>query len=163
MIDAISLPDFEPAFLATVVANATADAESVAYLLERWDIKSPDESGDLKPTRFAPEFYLALSVGLRFIAWELGQNLLHLRAGLPTGKEVLLSALRLVAGPELEELATRLNITSLRLFHDHFVWLARNEQAVDLSFDASLDDEQLDALAEFIWNHRNALDAGDTA
>ena len=160
MVDAISLPDFETDFLAAVEATAIAEAEGVAYLLALWDLKSPSKSGELEPTRFSQEFYLALSLGLRFTLWETDQTPLHLEAGLPSGKEVFLSALRLIAGDELEELATRLHNTSLRLFHDHFVWLAKNEQAVDLAFRGSLTDEQLDVIADFIWIHRNALNSG---
>lgn len=159
MIDAISLPDFETDFLAAVEATAAAEAAGVAYLLALWDIKSPSKSGELAPTRFNQEFYLALSVGLRFTMWEADQTRFHLEAGLPSGKDVLLSALRLVAGDELEELATRLHNTSLRLLHDHFVWVAKTEQAVDLTFHGPLTDEQLDVIADFLWDNRNALNS----
>ncbi len=163
MSDAFSLLDFEPDFLTAVIHNAAAEAQGVGHLLQLWNIQTPSESGELRPKQFAREFYLALGVGLRFRVWESNQTCFHLDAGLPRGNEVILAALRLLSGHELEQMAVRLNIASLRLFHDHFVWVAKNELAVDLAFHAPLDDEQWDALADFIYDHRNALNQGDAA
>ncbi|MDB5391722.1 MAG: hypothetical protein JWM11_7368 [Planctomycetaceae bacterium] len=155
MSDALSLSDFEPDFLTAVMINATAEADGVSQLLNLWDIKVQSESGEARPRQFASEFYLALGVGLRFWAWEDSKIYFHLEVGLPSGKEVILNALQLVSGSELKELSERLNITSLRLIHDRFVWLAKNEMTVDLGFQNQLDDEQLDAIADFLWNNRH--------
>jgi hypothetical protein len=157
MPDAISLSDFEPDFLTAVMNNAADEAESVVHLLNLWDIKVQSRSGESHPRQFTSEFYLALGVGLRFWAWEESKICFHLEAGLPSGKQVILNTLQLVSGSELKEMAETLNITSLRLFHDCFVWTAKNEQEVDLGFQNQINEEQLDAIADFLWNNRHVL------
>jgi hypothetical protein len=158
MTTEISLSEFEPKFLTAVINNATAEADGVAYLLKLWNIGHQSESVDFKCREFAPEFYLALAVGLRFWAWESNQTCFHIEAGLPCGKDVLLCAIRLRCGNELQKIAERLNVASLRLLHDHFVWLPNNELAIDLGFRHQLNDEQLDAIADFLFNNLPALE-----
>ncbi|MDB5337361.1 MAG: hypothetical protein JWN70_2980 [Planctomycetaceae bacterium] len=160
MVLATSITDIHPEFLTALIVSASNEADGVYHLLSLWDIKTRSESGALVPKQFSREFLLAAGVAIRFKVWEMNKTYFHLDAGLPSCSELLVKALQLQSGSELAQLAEMLNMASLRLFHDHFVWLAKNELQVDLGFQDPLNDDQLDAIADFIWNNRHILVKG---
>ncbi len=148
---------FSPDFISAVEALAASEADAVGRLIAGLKSRSRSDSGSLFELFLPPEFLLALGLALRFQSWELSQIRCHLNAGLPSGAETLIFAIRIFHEPELGKRVQDLSITSLGLFQKHFVWRAKTELQVDLGFQDSFDDDQLDAIAEFLWSNRHAL------
>ncbi|MDB5387696.1 MAG: hypothetical protein JWM11_3342 [Planctomycetaceae bacterium] len=149
------IEQFNSEFVEAVKALAETEATGVAQLLDAWHLRS--QSASEAPFDLSPEFLLAVAISLRFKIWELNNHRWHLDAGLPSSDEILTRALQPVLREDLGTLTHHLHVTSLQIFQDHFVWYVKAQSQVNLTFDDSLDDEHLDAIADFLWNNRHAL------
>ena len=155
---------FSPDFVSAVEALADSEADRVGRLVAELEKTFQSNSGQPFPFFLPRGFLFALGLALRFHSWELNTIRFHLDAGLPSGAETLILAIRLLREPRLERRIEELSMIALRLFHQHFIWRAKTEFQVDLGFQDSIDDDQLDAIADFLWSNRNALRTqGETA
>jgi hypothetical protein len=151
------LEQFHVQFVEAVASGAAAEADAVAQILTHWDMRVQSVSGDLVPISLSKEFLLGVGLAVRFACWEMNCCCFHIEAGLPKSHEFLLRVLHLVRGAELETLVYEMQIASLRLFHDHFVWSVNSKDQLNLGFKNELTQDQLEAYADFIWNNRVAL------
>jgi hypothetical protein len=155
------LDEHHPDFIEAVEALARIEADGVGYLVNSWMLRLETESAE--PISIPQGFLLAIAVSLRFKIWEQNQHRWHIEAGLPSSDEILSLALLTEDQAELGQTAHRLHLTSLRLFHDHFVWHAKATAQIDLAFENPFDEQQLKAVADFIWNNRRTLrEKGDS-
>ena len=151
---AVCLSRFDPEFVDALRGMAEAEADAVGKFLNALRGQFPD----LFPESFSypREFLTALGISFRFTTWERCNISVHLDAGLLSGVDLLSRTFDLIHGPELCEIVRRHAITSLRLFETHFLWTAAAEPfQTQLAIDGTLEDADLELIADFIWQHRH--------
>ena len=118
---------FSPDFVSAVEALADSEADRVGRLVAELEKTFQSNSGQPFPFFLPRGFLFALGLALRFHSWELNTIRFHLDAGLPSGAETLILAIRLLREPRLERRIEELSMIALRLFHQHFIWRAKTE------------------------------------
>jgi hypothetical protein len=145
-----------PADLVRATAfNAARDAEYAAHLL---DLLAQTPAGRWfaeKPVLLPAAFLLRLGAAIRLLMWEQNSICIHLAAGLPPAREALRDVFHAPIDPEaasrIEDLPKRVFCLSV----EHFAWAGRIELAADVTLDPVDEQMALEALADFLWNHRH--------
>jgi hypothetical protein len=143
-------------FLAQVIESAWHNAEMVAAFLASLGLK-PKKN---KPVYLPLEFLLELGAILRLAQWERAGIHHLIDPNLPSAREALRQLL--VRATEVpDSFSLDVNLTTGHLSHQVFrLWLMRcarssvQELGVDVLISGANSDLILNALAEFIWNHR---------
>lgn len=157
MVTPNSFGVFNPNFVSAIETLASSEADAVGQLILSWEELLKPDSGQSRRLSLSREFLSALQIVVRLRSWEANGLAFHTDAGLPSSTEVLASALELRCGDQLAAHVKTLSITSLHLFQTHFVWKAKSELKVDIGIHCQIDDSQIDAISDFIWEHRHLL------
>ena len=109
----------------------------------------------LKPPIHLPaDFLLGLGAALRLFHWEQAGIHLHVRAGLPSGKQAMREVLAVAVGGAAPEVVERLQHLPRRLtalFVEQFAWAGRPELGADVTLRPAGEDALLEGLADFLW------------
>ena len=129
-------------------------AARVATFLRAFGLQfSPD-----RPLHLPAELLIGLDLALRFWSWDRSAITAHTDAGLPTSDQVLKRVLSQMHGPELREYVDDLVLRAIVIQREQFVWQAGGELGADLAIKPGDDEEAfLDAMADFLWAHRDKL------
>jgi hypothetical protein len=144
------IPGISGDMIDAVASQAESDAELVVAFLDEIGLPaSPD-----KPVGLPGAFLLDLGAALRMAEWERAGLRAHLEAGLAPACQALDEASRLLRdhtdhGPSL---AHRVMV----VFVERFAWHGRSDWNAAVVLDSIVDDAALDAVAEFLYNHRQA-------
>lgn len=133
--------------------EAARDADDVAAFLAGTGLAPP--RGATRP--FPPGTLLDLAAFARVRRWEAAGHTAHTEAGLPTADAILrhvhggllAAATNAVAVPDG---AYHRAVWTLAV--DRFAWAARTELDADVALDTEGEDELVEALARFLWAHR---------
>jgi hypothetical protein len=151
--DFFTVSDFPAELVAGVAREAEADARHVCLFLEAVGVSATPE----RPVPLPAHFLLDLAAALRLLIWERSglrpQNIGNLPLSRHALREVLLSAATAQRASAIGEpgvLARRV----VAAWIDHFAWGARVELGVDVLLEEADDEALLEALADFLWDHR---------
>lgn len=134
-------------------------ADRVATFLRAFGLESrPD-----RPLQLPAELLIGLDLALRFWAWERSAIAAHTDAGLPSSDEVLKRVLSLMHGPELCKYVENLGLRAIIVQREQFVWQAGGKLGADIAITPGDDEAFLEAVAEFLWTHRNQLNPAENA
>ena len=145
-------PEFPLDLVTAVAGDADRDADRVALFLQALGLKpSP-----ARPLALPAAFLLELGAALRLLEWERRGLSAHTDAGLPPSGQALREALRHLDIPELaaRTLGDTLTYRVMVLFAERFAWAGREELDADVALGEADEDALLDALADFLWDHR---------
>jgi hypothetical protein len=135
--------------LQAAVLEAERDAHRVGRLLTH---------GRPKSQMALPAWFLCgLGTALRLLEWEGAGIDAHLRAGLPSARQALQDLSRMArreAQPDVVERIRALPGRVTALFIERFAWSGRQQLDADVVLDAADETIVLDALADFLWDHR---------
>jgi hypothetical protein len=164
---AIPLDQYPPDLVQAVAEDAAADAERVAMFLTDLGLRPAGEGTARVPLHLPLFFLLGLKTAFRLAVWERGGLHAHRDAGLPSAREVLREAFRMVTAPEPPEekdrAATQLACRVLGVFVERLAWNGRSLLDADVELREADEDALVDALAKFLWTHRHDGDnAGPT-
>ncbi|MDZ4688927.1 MAG: hypothetical protein SH850_27945 [Planctomycetaceae bacterium] len=135
-------------FTAAVLRRAEQDAEAVASFLTN---VMPAATGTESMLPISAEALLGIALAIRLRSWELQEIRLHIDAGMPSGREVLLRVFTEVAGATLKEFIRTNSIRALKLFHDQFLWsLDDLDLEGEIAILVEADDAFLEAVADFL-------------
>lgn len=141
-------------FLAAIESLAVSEANKAARVIALLTGRQANNPGN--PQIFLPrEFLIAVGLAVRLTSWERNQLSFHTEAGLPSGAELLLIAIRLRSGRELAGIAARTSSSSLQLFYTSFIWAAQTELNASIGIRNDLSVDQLDLIADFLWDNRH--------
>ena len=143
-------------FAGAVYFQAHRSADQVAALLRELGMLPANGDRPATPVALPAEFLLGLDLVLRFATWERSRIFVHVEAGLPDAEDLFARVILLQHGPELQALVTSIAAKSIELFYQHFVWSVGVELQVDLAMSGDVDDAFLDAVADFLWQHRHS-------
>lgn len=107
------------------------------------------------PVRLPREFLLNLGAALRLCIWECKGIHVHREMSLPTGREALVDVFRAATDADAAARSTQLATRVVALFIDRFAWIGRSELRADLVLGSLSEDALVNAMAEFLWAHRN--------
>jgi hypothetical protein len=143
--------------------EAALDADRVALFLEGIGFRPAHGDGEVVPVRLPGGLLLGLGAALRLLLWESGGARAHLPVDLPSSEEVIrdlfVAAFDRDQPERLDALAHELTRRVLRVWVDHFAWDGRQAWDADLVLGEADEDALVEALAEFLWQHRNAPNA----
>jgi hypothetical protein len=151
---------YPPELIARVVVLAERDAELVIAFFEDLGITP----AYLKAHPLPRCFYLELGAALRLRAWEV-EGLDLRRAGLPAAQDAVSwafqnAALYLQSGsppdPRRSLCRAVLDVTI-----DRLAWAGPEALRAEVLLDIPDEDELLEALARFLWDHRRVPPAAD--
>lgn len=133
-----------------IYAAAVMDASRVARFLKWFRQVCPNQ-----PSALDADALLALAAVLRLMAWEDGGLTIHRDAGLPPWHEALAEVHGQGTGAAGTDLGRDLSLRVLKVIVRNFAWHDLNGCQPMIVLDVLNDDASLDALAEFLWNHRD--------
>jgi len=135
-----------------VARGAARDANGVGLFLNELGLRvSPD-----RPLLLAAGFLLDLGAALRLLEWERRGLQAHLQAGLPPARIALWDVCRTLgkqpdpAAVPPGALASRV----LAVFVERFAWNARAELNAEVVLAEGDEEQVLEALADYLWEHR---------
>lgn len=152
-------PPFPPLFFEALCEQMLSDVLDAADVLEGMGVPrcASHLTGKASPVRLPREFLQGILIGVRLLRWERDGVTVHREAGLPSAEEHLVKVAQLFDGPELREYVTDLSERARMLFYEHFAWSGGEDLHGEIGIVAEDDDEFLDRLANFIWDHRHAI------
>jgi len=109
-----------------------------------------------RPLILPAGFLLDLGAALRLLEWERRGLQAHLQAGLPPARKALSDVCRTLgkqpdpAAVPPGTLASRV----LAVFVERFAWNAWAELNAEVALDQADEEQVLEALADFLWEHR---------
>ena len=133
-----------------VADDAARDANRVAIFLDVLGLQACPS----KPITLPAGFLLDLGAALRLLLWERNGLRVHRDAGLPSAHEAIVSTFKGITNPNScawGELSLRVLVLSV----EHFAWSARFELEADILLDTPEEEAALDAMAQFLWDHRH--------
>ena len=122
---------------------------------------SPDTDAVPAESRLPREFLQGILLGARLFRWEQDGVTLHLEAGLPSAEDHLVKVAQLFSGPELRAYVAETSALTRTLYFERFAWSGRDDLHAEIGIVAQEDDDFLDSLADFLWDHRHTLSHGD--
>jgi len=147
-----NIPNVPGELVAAVAEDAARDADRVGQFLRTLGLGgSPD-----RPVRLPAAFLLELGAALRLGDWEQRGLQVHREAGLPSAQQALRDVFQASStspGPAAaphERLVYRIVV----LFAERFAWNARVELDADIALDEADEEQLLEGLADFLWDHR---------
>jgi hypothetical protein len=148
----IDLAGFPYEFLAGVRRQAQMDAKMVIYFLEALANEYPELGWQKKKPSIPMSVVVGLGAALRMWLWEDHGIQIHREAGLPSAveavKDVFRSPMDSGAAARTAELPARV----MALFGERLAWEAPPGTPVLLG---DIDDDDVDAVADFLWRHRH--------
>jgi hypothetical protein len=150
----LTLADVPSELIEAVARDAARDAERVALFLDALSQTPPGRWLAEKPVSLPADFLLALGAALRLWVWEEHKLTAHREAGLPAAREALWDVFRAVADLEAAGRIKGLKARVLSVSVERFAWNARPELGVDVTLGEAEEDAVLEALADFLWDHR---------
>jgi hypothetical protein len=150
-------PDSPARLIEAIVAEAWADADRVAALLQKFD--PPDSTSS--PMSIGRDLALFLGAFLRLAEWERLGLRIHLDAGLPTASRAFADAHRSAVESGTIPWAGELWASVWKLFFRRCAWHGRSEFGVTVALDFLDEAAALDALAEFLWHRRKHMRGED--
>jgi hypothetical protein len=147
------IPGVPDALVAAVAEDAGRDADRVGRFLQALGLAGSPR----RPARLPAAFLLELAAALRLLAWEQAGLRAHLDAGLPPAaqalRELFLAATGRLPGPPASPAGT-LAYRVTALFAERFAWDAQGELGAEVALGEADEDALLEALADFLWQHR---------
>lgn len=144
--------EFADTYIEAIRALAESDADALAELLRSIHLLSPP-----KPLHLPAETLLGLGLALRIQTWEMAGITAHLDAGLPSADELKAFICKHLAGPELRIVVGALSAQVVVLLCREIAWQSSVERQGDFGLVVTDDDGFLEAMADFIWDNRQAL------
>jgi hypothetical protein len=146
-----SLTSYPRELIDAVVVQAKRQADLAADFLHAAGFQATPEN----PVRLSAGFLQEIGAAMLLLQWEARGLQIHIEAGLPPAKEVIINAFLSTAEhgsiPTGDELPRRV----LSLFIERIAWHSWRDWGADLAL-GDLDEETaLDALAELLWNSRH--------
>lgn len=113
-----------------------------------------------RPVVLPAHFLLELGAALRLLFWECQGSTAYVQAGLPTAREALCRAFTMATfnAKSEERVPTPLWEQVTAYANRQVAWHGLAELNAEIFVDFGDDEELLEAMAEFIWNNRHALD-----
>jgi hypothetical protein len=142
-------------FVGAIYSQVHRGAYRVAACLRYLGMLPANDGRPATPVALPAELLLGLDQALRFADWEDSQIFVHVEAGLPSAEEHLAKVIALQRGPELKAIVTDIAAKVIGLISQHFVWSVAVESQADLAISGDVDDAFLDAVADFLWQHRH--------
>jgi hypothetical protein len=102
---------------------------------------------------------LYLGFALRLLIWEQCGLQVHRDAGLPPAREILRDVFLSPGDPAAAARTAQLPGQVMALFIQRFAWAGRRELGTAMVLDHVDEDLALEALADFLWNHRHLVQA----
>jgi len=145
-------PDVPPELVTAIVEDAARDADHVGLFLRTIGLEGSPHC----PIHLPAAFLLDLGAALRLLEWERRGLQVHLEVGLPSAKQALRDVFQAFAAPSGPAVAPARSLTYrvMILFVERFAWNARVELDADITLDEPEEDQLLEALADFLWEHR---------
>ena len=152
------LAAYPPELIARVAEQAARDADLTADFLK--GVGLDPHPGTTRP--LPSDFLLELGAAMRLLAWEVnGLDLLD--AGLPTARDAILQtfqgAVRRIHDPSSP--APTLCRTLFRITVERLAWAGPRDLHAEILLDIPDEDELVEAMARFLWDHREAPPADD--
>jgi hypothetical protein len=136
-----------------VAIQAEADARRVCLFLEAVGVSATPE----RPVPLPAHFLLDLAGALRLLIWERSGLRPQRIGNLPLARHALREVLLSAATPQRDCEIGEPGVLARRVvaaWIDHFAWHARVELGVDVLVEEADEDALLEALADFLWDHR---------
>lgn len=153
--------EYPPELIRFAADEAARDAEEVAAFLAAAGLTPP--AGETRG--FPHGVLLDLGAVVRLRRWEATGHTAHLDAGLPTARAALgqlIDALvEAATNPAAPRTASALGRAVFDAAVGRFAWTARPELGADVALDVTDDDTLVEALARFLWAHRNTGTASE--
>ena len=150
------IPELPAELVSAVTGEAYRDADRVNVFLKALGLV-PRAGRQLQ---LPATFLLDLGAALRLMCWEQCGVCIHLHAGLPSARQALLEVLRsLTTEPDSSGTSTSaLPYKVMLLFVERFAWNGWPKLGADVTLELAHADEEslLEALADFLWEHRSA-------
>ena len=130
--------------------DGESDASGVAALLEA--------AGFEPPVRLPAALLLGLGAAMRVAAWEAMGHQPHRAAGLPDARKVVLNVVewcRVLSPADRDRAVVALHSQVTEISRTQFAWEGPDILGADTLVGEPQDDVFLDALAEFVWQHRH--------
>jgi hypothetical protein len=138
-----------PHDIVTAIArDAARDAERVGLFLTQLGLKTTPE----KPLALPAGFLCHLGAALRLLEWEGQGFFFHIDAGVPKAQQAIHEAF--LSFTESDADPIKLCTAVLRLSVERFSWSGPPELGADIALDEVQEDVLLEALADFLWEHR---------
>lgn len=149
------LSAYPPELIQFATAEAGRDADHVAAFLAAAGLAPrPGETRG-----FPPGVLLDLGAVVRLRRWEAAGFSVHVEAGLPTARTALDHVINtlVAAAANRAALATAgaLARSVFEVAVIRFAWGARPILGTDIALDVDDEDALVEALAQFVWAHRN--------
>jgi hypothetical protein len=147
------------------VANAFHDADLVGSFLEANGLIPPRNQRRRRNPVFLPlGFLIELAGVLRLASWEQQGFVERIPESLPAAAPALAELFQRWTSP-----ASRSNQTNepplvyrlLDIWFRHFAWSGLEELHADIALEGTSEQESLEALADFLWEHRHVGQAGE--
>lgn len=144
--------------------NGRFNANLVGHFLEANGLIPPRTARGRQPISFPREFLLDLAGVLRLALWEhLGLSD-RLPADLPNAAEALAELFQRWSAnlPKVTNAPSRAVLRRvLHTWFSRFAWSGLEELNADVVLDDAKEQALLEALADFLWEHRHAGQTGD--
>jgi hypothetical protein len=153
-LDVTSLP---PDLIAAVAQEAADDADRVGQFLDVLS-ENPVFSWWIQRPRRLPASVLLelmyLGFALRLLIWEQCGLQVHRDAGLPPARDILRDVFLAPGDPAAAARIAQLPGQVMALFIQRFAWAGRRELGTAMVLDPADEEQALEALADFLWDHR---------
>jgi hypothetical protein len=140
--------------------NGHFNASLVGHFLEANGLIPPRTARGREPVSFPREFLLELAAVLRLAWWEH----LGLKDYLPAQQQSAAEALSDLYQRWSADLPQTVRAPTLPVLHtwfSRFAWSGLEELHADIVLEETKEQELLEALADFLWEHRHAGQTGD--
>src|SRR4051794_12429450 len=152
------LAAFPPELVARVAEQAARDADLTAHFLN--GVGLGPLPGTTRP--LPSDLLLELGAAMRLLAWEVDGLELH-ESGLPTARDAILQAFqgaeRRIHDPSSP--APGLCRSVFRITGERLAWVGPRDLHAEILLGIPDEDDLVEAMARFLWDHRDALRAGD--
>jgi hypothetical protein len=156
-----AVESIEPPILQALRDLAESDAGAVADFLRTLGLLGR-KSSRAKLLFLPAETLHAIGIALRLRTWELNGVTVHVDAGLPSASQLFAFIRQFLSGLELQVVVDRLSACLVLIYHDNFAWAGIGELGADVQLITSDEETLVDQMAQFIWENRNALTAGES-
>jgi hypothetical protein len=151
-LDPLNIP---PEMVEFVAAEAERDADRVILFLHYLGVRAIL----VNPNAMHARFLLRLGAALRLLHWEVQGFAYHRTAGLPDSGQAIRDAFQNFTNPDADP--TEFCCSVLRISCERFVWHGRRDLDADVAVDELMEDDALDAVADFLWTSRHIATAPD--
>jgi hypothetical protein len=152
--DFFTVSDFPAELVAGVAREAEADARRVCLFLGVAGVSATPD----RPVHLPAGFLLDLAAALRLLCWEQAGLQPQSLGNLPDARHAIREVFGSATNPPREGESRRTDSLALRVvtaYIAHFAWEARVELGADVILGEADEDAVLEALADFLWEHRH--------